>query len=304
MPKRWKWKRLLAGLALGAVVVWLAANFAAAYLFLHPPKLPLARTPAALGIRFEKVTFRSSDGVRLRGWFVPRPKARGTILLCHGYPGNRADLLSYIGFLHRGGFQVLAFDFRALGESGGAMSTIGYREVGDALGAVAYLKARRDTKHLPVGILGTSMGGAVALQAASLSPDLRAVVADSPYARLDRAVDQRFRAYGGASGVALSLPAQWFGGQMLGANTAAVAPVDGMARISPRPLLLIYGSKDRWILPEDSRLLYEAARAPKEAWKIEGAGHVGGYAVAGQAYEERILGFFQKAFSRPANAAR
>ena len=292
-----RWGRRIVGTAAVTLAGWLASTFGFVYLSLHPVKLPIRKTPAALQRAYEDVTFSATDGVRLRGWFVPGLPGKGVLILCHGYPGNRADLLEYIGFLNRAGFGVLAFDFRALGESGGDVCTIGYREVEDALGAVAYLKTRKDTRDLPLGILGTSMGGAVALQAAARSPQIRAVVADSPYASLDRAVTQRFCRVSGSSGVALSVPARWLGDRMMGVEAASVSPLRQVSRISPRPLLLIYGTEDAVVLPEDSRILYKAAGEPKAIWRIEGARHIGGYAQEGPLYEERVISFFRKALA-------
>jgi pimeloyl-ACP methyl ester carboxylesterase len=288
--------------AVAGVALWLTAVYALVFAFVHPARQPLSGTPAGLGLRYENVAFRAPDGTRIRGWFVPAKSGapRGVILVCHGYPGNRADLLKVSGFLSRAGFAVLAFDFRSLGESDGDLCTIGYREVGDVEGAVAYLKTRSDTRNLPFGIYGTSMGGAVALQAAAKLPALHAVVADSPYASLDRAVAQRFRCYAGnAGGALLGVPARWMGDQMIGADSASVSPVAHVAAISPRPVFLIYGDADRLILPDDSRLLFARAGTPKQAWKISGAGHVGGYGMAGAEYERRVAGFFRRAFASP-----
>jgi fermentation-respiration switch protein FrsA (DUF1100 family) len=279
------------------LLLWLIVSYALAYVSIHPAKLKNHRTPASLNLSYENVAFSSTDGVRLAGWFIPAKDSRAVIIACHGYSANRSMLLDHIAFLHRAGFNVLTFDFRALGESEGEICSIGYHEVKDALGAVAYLQQREDTRHSPVGILGTSMGGAVALMATAQSPDIRAVVADSPYASLDRAVTQRFRGFVGFAGGALSLPTCWFGERMLGANTVTVSPLQQVSQISPRPLLLIHGTNDRRILPEDSQLLFAAAAEPKELWLIQGARHIQGHRIAGQAYERRVITFFEKAFS-------
>ncbi len=305
--RRWRvsWRRIVVG-TLAGVALWLAAVYALVFAFVHPARQPLNGTPTRLGLRYENVAFRAPDGPRIKGWFVS-PKGggpRGVIIVCHGYPGNRADLLKVSGFLSRAGFAVLAFDFRSLGESEGDLCTIGFREVGDVEGAVAYLKNRPDTRGLPLGIYGISMGGAVALQAAAKLPALRAVVADSPYASLDRAVAQRFRCYAGdAGGALLGVPARWFGDRLIGVDSATVAPLAHISAISPRPVFLIYGDADRLILPDDSRRLFAAARSPKQVWRIRGAGHVGGYGVAGAEYERRVAGFFARALAAPVNHA-
>ncbi len=300
-PKaRWRQRlaRLMLSILLASLFGWLAAVYALVHVSLHPPRQALVGTPsAALYLPYENVSFPSTDGLLLKGWLVPHKRSRGVIILCHGYPGNRADLLPFTAFLHRAGFSVLSFDFRGLGESGGDTTTIGYEEVRDALGAVAYLQARPDTRRQPLGIFGVSMGGAVALQAAARSKAIRAVAADSPYASLDRAVAQRFRRYAGASGDIMGVPARWFGERILGTDTATVAPLRHVSQISPRPLLLIYGTEDTLVLPENSRLLFAAAGEPKQLWRIERAGHVGGYALRQAEYEKRVSRFFADALA-------
>lgn len=280
---------------IGAFAAWMVASYAVAYKSVHPIKHKNHRTPAMLNLPYENVSFPSTDGVRLSAWFVPANESRGVIIACHGYPGNRSGSLGVMGFLHRAHFSVLAFDFRALGDSGGDVCTIGYREVQDALGAVKYLRQREDTRNLPIGIFGTSMGAAVSLMATAQSPEIRAVVADSSYASLDRAVAQRFRGFFGWFGAVWNLPVQWFGERMIGVSASSVSPLRQVPRISPRPVLLIHGAADRRISPEDSQLLFAAAGEPKELWLIPGAEHIRGYRVAGEEYEKRLTGFFEKA---------
>ena len=303
LRRRWRvsWRRVAVG-ALAGLALWLLAVYALVFAFVHPVRQPLSGTPAALGLRYENVSFRAPDGPRIKGWLVSAKSGapRGVVIVCHGYPGNRADLLKVADFLSRAGFAVLAFDFRSLGESEGDLCTIGFREVGDVEGAVTYLKTRPDTRRLPLAVYGTSMGGAVALQATAKIPALRAVVADSPYASLDRAVAQRFRCYAGnAGGALLGIPARWMGDQMIGTDSSTVAPLAHVAAISPRPVFLIYGDADCLILPDDSRLLFATAHAPKQVWRISGAGHVGGYGVAGAEYEQRVADFFARALAAP-----
>src|SRR5207248_1416848 len=79
-------------------------------------------------------------------------------------------------------FDVLAFDFRAHGESQGDHTTVGYDEARDVDAAVSFA-AQRDPQN--VALLGLSMGGAAGLNAAPDLPAVRAVVTDSAFATLD-----------------------------------------------------------------------------------------------------------------------
>lgn len=239
--RRWaRLRRLATGVALATPVAVLAVSFFWAYFSVHPPKRAPRRTPANVGIPYEEVTFPSADGARLAGWLAVADKAKAVILLCHGFGDTRADLLWHLAFLHRAGFSVCLFDFRAHGQSDGDTCTFGYREVNDLLGAVRYLRERRETASQKIGALGVSMGAAVCLMGAARTQEIDAVVADNPYAGLDRAVRQRFRAYFGPFAPVFAVPARFFGEKMTGINAATVSPLREVAGISPRPLLLIH----------------------------------------------------------------
>jgi pimeloyl-ACP methyl ester carboxylesterase len=283
-----------------AIGLYAGLIVALAYLFLHPLRFGISEKPDALGLRYEEVQFPSAtDRLTLHGWYLPadNPHPRGLIVFCHGRQGNRSNVLTHAAYLHKAGYALFAFDFRACGDSDGTMSTIGFQEVGDALGAVAYLEKRPDTRTIPLGIFGVSMGAAVALQTAAKAPEIRCVVADSPFATLDSAVRQRFYALFGPSAVLLRLPVERVGEQMMGADALSVSPLAAIPQIAPRPILLIHGDEDKICDVDDSRALYRAA-APGTAqlWIVKGAGHVGSFHAEPKEYRKRLLAFFGHSF--------
>jgi fermentation-respiration switch protein FrsA (DUF1100 family) len=162
---------------------------------------------------------------------------------------------------------------------------------------VHYLRERSDTQSQKIGVLGLSMGAAVSLMATAREKEIGAVVADAPYARLERAVNQRFRAFLGPFAFLFRAPAQFFGERMAGFKIADVNPINEVARISPRPLLLIHGTSDFLIKSQDSEMLYRAAREPKQLWRVEGARHTKAYRVAGAEYEQKVTAFFRRALN-------
>ena len=151
------------------------------YISIRPPKIISSITPRTYNMQYENVSFRTADGIMLRGWHVPSGKETDkTLILLHGYPADKGDILPALAFLQKD-FNLLLFDFRYLGESEGSYSTAGAKEVEDLLAAVLFLKTRGITE---VGVWGFSMGGAVALMATERAPEIRAVVAESSYASL------------------------------------------------------------------------------------------------------------------------
>src|SRR5437016_5280249 len=114
---RWLRRALFWGSGAAAGYVLLGAGLA--WGFLHPLRVRGRGTPADSGLRYEPVTLSTPDGVKLAAWYVPCAGAHAGIVLCHGYRANRQDVAGLLPFLHRAGFAVITFDFRANGESGG-----------------------------------------------------------------------------------------------------------------------------------------------------------------------------------------
>src|SRR5437867_6624889 len=167
---------LYAGILLVALLVVSLASF---WLAVRPPRLAIALRPDDYRLAVESVTIRAQDGVRLAGWFTPRPGAPAIVLL-HGYPAEKADLLPIAAALAPE-FATLLLDQRYFGRSGGRATTLGLRERRDLRRAIDFLAARGFDQ---VGVFGLSLGGAVALLAAAEDPRIRAVAAYAPFADL------------------------------------------------------------------------------------------------------------------------
>lgn len=160
------------------------------YSAIKPIKLISSHTPEDFDVFYQNISFYTADNVKIKGWFVPseNPKAK-TIILLHGYPADKGDLLPSRIFLQQK-YNLLFFDFRYFGVSGGSYTTLGKNEVQDLLGAIKYLQTRGINE---VGVWGLSMGGAVALLTAPQTPEIKAIVVESSYARLDWMADGYYR---------------------------------------------------------------------------------------------------------------
>ncbi len=276
---------------------WAAGTLAYAWLATHPARLPILHGKKENDPEWQGVTFPTSDGLNIAGWFAAanpaNGPAQGGVILCHGHPMNRVEMLPWARLMHHAGFHTLLFDFRALGQSEGTLCSIGYHEVKDLLGAVAYLDARPEMDGLPIGAYGISMGGAVCLMAAAQEPRLAAVATHGAYASLDRAIDQRGRAVLGPAGVAFSRPAAYWGKRWMSADPATVSPLAVVSQIAPRPVLLMHGARDRIVNPADARALYEAAQQPKTLTLWPRSWHVRIHPEERPTYEATLKAFFQ-----------
>ena len=103
---------------------WFAAPLMGAALITNAarPWVPAAWTLQIDGAR--DVTFPTTDGVRLAGWYVPG-QTGATVILMHGSHGTRADTLLHLRTLTAAGYGVLAFDARGHGESAGRTNALG-----------------------------------------------------------------------------------------------------------------------------------------------------------------------------------
>ena len=252
-----------------------------------PPDAPAS--PGDLGLEYEAVRFTTDDGVTLSGWLVPAARdTRTAVIVLHGFSGHRLPELAAFAPWLRERHHVLLFDFRGHGESEHATITLGSHERRDVAAAVRFLEGRGLG---PTALFGVSMGAAIAIVAA---PDLpvAAVIADAAFAELHHPVANRMREMG--------YPLAEFGaraivaGASLRTRTLLSDPVRAVARIAPRPLLLIAPREDRLISWRQSLRLYEAAGEPKELMVVDDAGHAEAYAVDPEAYRRRVLDFLER----------
>jgi pimeloyl-ACP methyl ester carboxylesterase len=165
-------------ITVGAVLVISLWTF---WMAVRPPRIAIPGTPQDYRLAAEDLTITTADGAKLAAWLIPSavPNAPALVLL-HGYPANKADLLPIAGAL-QSRFTVLLLDFRYFGKSEGAATTLGFRERADLRGAVDTLAQRG---HPRIGVFGYSLGGAVAILGAAEDPRIRAVAAWAPFADL------------------------------------------------------------------------------------------------------------------------
>ncbi len=282
------------GLGGGIVAGFVALTYAYAYLAMHPARKHLTSSPENLGFDFEDISFRTFDGLLLKGWLIPTtiPKPVGIIILCHGYTTNRQEMLPYAVWLRAAGFTTLSFDFRSMGESEGNMSSVGYHETEDLRAAVDYLASTPELSGLPIGVLGISLGGAVAIMTAARDSRICAVVADAPYASLHDAIGDRSRLFLGPLGPAGALMVRWWTRKWLPVAHRKVAPHEEIAAIAPRAVMLIQGTWDLTAPWRKSRAMYEKAGEPKSLWLLPRSLHARCLRDQPEEYARRVIAFF------------
>jgi uncharacterized protein len=297
LPVRALWKFALSSvliftLVLGATGTWLAYSRASD--IVRPARVQTTRTPELVGITdYQEVSFASTDGLTLRGWYIPTQNG-AVVIFVHGLGSNRGMFWDDVAMLHRHGYGILLFDLRNSGDSDGEITTMGLLEANDVDRAVAFALAQPGVDADKVAVFGHSMGGATAILAAARNPQVSAVIAQSSYTSLEGNVSASIRQLTGLPAFPFAPLVVFFGEQQSGMQIRQVRPVDDISAISPRPILLVHGARDNLVPVSNVYELYEAAAQPKEIFVIENAGHGGFLQASPDEYERRITDFLQQ----------
>ena len=252
----------------------------------------LPTSPLHLQLPYEQFNFLASDALSLlNAWFIPAKNPKATVIYLHGVGDNKMSGLLLANVLYQRGFNVLLYDSRAHGESGGKYCTYGYHEKHDV--QIAIYETLKKFPRCRIGVFGTSMGAAIALQAASIEPRISAVVADASFATLRQiTVDYQKRL--------LRLPWHFLRNIAMKRSEIIahfkhreVSPIDAVKNIHG-PILFIHGRDDTFIRYQYSEEMYAAANEPKELWLIDKAHHNDVHEIGRREYENRIVGFFEK----------
>jgi pimeloyl-ACP methyl ester carboxylesterase len=327
----WQWASLALSGTLVALLVYLAYGaWTGSEELVHPERASVCRLPASLGwtyvaINYDQATdaalaaepdadhcsalgqaagsaLVAEDGVPLAGWYIPAASGAGpeapTVVLVHGHGSNKNRMLPVAEVLHPT-YNLVLFDLRNSGQSGGSETTLGVRERLDLEAVVAWLA----TTHAPaqVAVLGSSMGGITATNAVAADLPVQALILDSTPARTAESAQRRVE----NMGYPLSLPVSW--AVMLGTlfrTGVDVTAADPVLRIDDVavPVLILQGDADSAITPDSATLLADAALAGGGQPEVEicaGAEHSQLVQACPDAYREWVLGFLARSLGSP-----
>ena len=296
---------LVAALAIfifGWAPYWLA-GLATIRRFTYNDKENAGLTPKSFDLPYEEVAFNAPDGVPLKGWWVPAPDARGTVVLVHGLNRSRIEMVKKVPFLHKQGWNALLFDLRHHGQSGGDASSFGFFEKQDVHAATAFARTRAQG---PVVLWGVSLGGAAVTLAAAEDPGVAALICDSSYRSLRDTVAHHLRLFRGFRWWLRIVPnypvadevVYWIG-RRAHFDPDAVDVSGAAAHLAPRPCLFVCNSGDRR-MPSDIAFELKAAAGPQaHVLVVPGTSHGGAYRDGTAAYETAVTELLGAAASAP-----
>ncbi|MBB3229836.1 alpha/beta hydrolase [Halomonas stenophila] len=248
--------RVAAGLlAIYCLVLLLLWGCQARLLYLPHVGREVMGTPTDIGLDWEAVRLRTSDGLTLAAWWVPAEPARATLLFFHGNAGNISHRLASIRQFHRLGLSVLIVDYRGYGESEGRPSEAGTAR--DARAAWQWLVERRGLAAEEIVLFGRSLGAGVAAELAAALPadeGPAALILESTFRSVPK-LGQRLYPF---------LPVRWL--------SRFDYDVERYVTRRSAPLLVIHSRDDEIIPFSEGEAVFEAASEPKELLVIRG-GH-------------------------------
>lgn len=334
--RRWMARIAIAGVAIPLIALTAFVGYAAAVgpdAVLHPGYRADCRTPATLGWPYEAINYDiaddaalraanpdmtrcahqggragnavvAADGVPIAGWYIPASRGAAstdtTVVLVHGWGDNKSGLLKYAVPL-REEFNVVAFDLRNGGRSGVGNTTFGLDESLDLRAMIDWLVRVKRPAH--IAVMGNSMGGGTALIEASDDQRIEAVILDSTHARVSELLNRRMEVDENLPAIPTTWAVMTGIRVRTGIDLDNADPVDHVAALGGRPLLIIHGTADRHDVPAQSAEVNAAkARAsgvPVEVEWCQGGAHGELVEVCPVEWARWTTDFITKAF--PAN---
>jgi uncharacterized protein len=247
------WTILVAALVIYGGILVLLRLYESRLVYFPGAERTLLPPPPSLHLAVQRVEFPATDGVKLVAWSIPaQPPGPWWLLICHGNAGNLSESgrPAHYASLRQLGLNLLAFDYRGYGESGGLPSEAGlYR---DADAAYRYLREDRAIPAERIIIFGHSLGSAVAVDLASRVPSAGLIVEGALTSVRDRG--QELYPF---------IPVRWL----------AASRFSSLEKISTVrvPKLFLHAVRDEVIPLAHGRRLYQKAPEPKTFVELQGA---------------------------------
>ena len=255
--------------------------------------LPRPENTALPSQPFETVKIEGEK--MLEGWHVKRPESQGTVVIFHGFKGEKSGMLDKSDEFLKMGYNTLLVDFRGSGGSEGNQTTIGFDEAEDVKASFDFLKKSGEENIL---LFGTSMGAVAvmkAIQDFSLEP--RALILECPFGTMYETTCARFRAMGVPPFPMAGLLMFW-GGLENGFWAFSHKPEE-YARAVDCPTLLLWGEQDATVSSTETDIIFENLQGPKTLKTYPMAGHENYLLKYQEKWVENVFNFIQNLENQP-----
>jgi len=222
------------------------------------------------------------EGIVISGqlYLPPGRAPYPVVVICHGIPAHPPHPDDENGYpllaekICWENFAAFIFNFRGAGASGGNFDILGWTR--DLKAVIDYLYTLPVVDRSRLFLLGYSGGAAVSIYEAAQDKRVSGVAAcacPAEFSFIDE-VDQpqsvvaHFRSLGTIRDKDFPRSAgEWLNGFQV------VRPIEYVANIAPRPLLLVHGNEDETVDLSHAHKLYRRALEPKQLTVLDGGGH-------------------------------
>jgi len=258
--------------------------------FRYPEKGP--RNPEDVGLPVEQASFRTADGLNLKGWWSPGKPGLPVIIFCHGMNRSRLELLERAGEAHKRGYGVLLFDFRNHGESDRAHTTLGILETQDVRAASEFVRMKAPDQ--PQVLWGVSMGAATALLAVRDYGGFAGVVSDSAFPSFRETIEHHVHLLFRIPSFPVANMIVWLTGVRMHMDPDSGDVEAAVRKFGNVPVLFIAGGSDRRMPPGVAQRLYDANQSPlRKLLVVPGAGHGEAFSTNREQYLEAVFSFIE-----------
>ena len=245
-------------------------------------------------VKSKILSIRSFDDVKLsaRLTYSNQDSVKGTIILLHGIRSNKNHFIDLSNFLAKNGYNSVALDLRAHGESEGQFCTFGVNEKKDVQKLIDYLSKNEKLDHF--GIWGQSLGGAISLQAMGIDKRIEFGIVESTFSDFKTIVNDYFDLHAGFSFTPFSNYLVNRTGSIAEFDPNDAKPIKYCENIL-QPILVVHGNNDERINIKYGEDNFSKIKSNnKQFIEIDSANHSNVWKIGGDKYFDKVLGFLDE----------
>jgi len=252
-------------------------------------------------LKKEEIFIDSTFGYPIHAMWIPVEDSDKTVIMSHGYTYSLFGSVKYMNIFLQRGYNVLLYDHRYHGKSGGENCTMGFREKEDLKTVTDWVFHKKGENSLIV-THGESMGGATVLLHGAMDNRVAAIIADCPYKSVFDEFKYQLKKEYKLPAFPLIHIADWFSPLFIQTRFSSISPIEAVKKIDC-PVLFIHGDEDKYIPTHFSVDMYNQKPGKKQLYLAKGADHAQSYISHREEYTKQINQFLSsiEAFSENAS---
>ncbi|HOX37838.1 MAG TPA: alpha/beta hydrolase [Candidatus Brocadiia bacterium] len=273
------------------LAVYVVLSVSGCWFLTHPKGRAVREVELPDGTEFVDIELKSSDGMRLAGWYLPNMRAVGGAVVCHGWQVHRMAVLDRAIWLRNRGLAVVLFDFRGHGSSERTKCSLGEYEARDVAAGIDYMMgALPPTAAKKVVLWGHSMGAVASLKAAVGRDDVWRVIAEAPFDNMSHSLNLYISNVAHLPPIPLAPTICWLARRHIGLDEP-VNVIPDCRMLTNTPVFLLTGGRDRMVSAAMGNAIMDALAGPKERFIVPEGTHNHIFDSGGPKLETTLEGF-------------